>query len=154
MRLVNAAARSYFPALLRGGVRLYRYQPSVLHSKSMVVDSRWSLVGSANVDIRSFRLNFEVGALVIGEFTAKRLERRFLDDLDDATPPCALAEAAMRASFGRSRSGDDCGTSGDLPCAVFDLDNAGSVDALNSIIKEDKGTAVGQVARFDAPHAP
>ncbi|MGQ0552779.1 MAG: phospholipase D-like domain-containing protein [Planctomycetota bacterium] len=81
VHLVNAAARSYFPTLLRGGVRLFRYQPSVLHSKSMVVDSRWSLVGSANVDIRSFRLNFEVGALVIGETTAKRLERRFLDDL-------------------------------------------------------------------------
>ena len=81
VHLVNAAARSYFPALLHGGVRLYQYKTYVLHSKSMVVDGRWGMVGSANVDIRSFRLNFELGALVIGEATARRLEERYLADL-------------------------------------------------------------------------
>jgi cardiolipin synthase len=78
--LVRAAARSYYPALLRGGVRVLEYQPSMLHSKTVVVDGRWGLVGSANMDIRSFRLNFELGALVMGRDFARRLEERFETD--------------------------------------------------------------------------
>lgn len=78
--LVRAAARSYYPALLRGGVRVFEYLPSMLHSKTVVVDGRWGLVGSANMDIRSFRLNFELGALVMGRDFARRLEERFEAD--------------------------------------------------------------------------
>jgi cardiolipin synthase len=77
---VRAAARSYYPALLRGGVRVFEYLPSMLHSKTVVVDGRWGLVGSANMDIRSFRLNFELGALVMGRAFARRLEERFEAD--------------------------------------------------------------------------
>jgi len=65
LRLVGAAARTYYRELLRGGVRIFEYQPSMLHGKVMVVDGAWALVGSANVDVRSFRLNFELGALVV-----------------------------------------------------------------------------------------
>ncbi|MCA9540199.1 MAG: cardiolipin synthase, partial [Myxococcales bacterium] len=71
LRIVGWAARSYYAELIRGGVRIFEYQPAMLHAKRMVVDQRWSIVGSANVDIRSFRLNFEVGALIFdGEFAA------------------------------------------------------------------------------------
>jgi cardiolipin synthase len=79
--LVRCAARSYYPALLRGGVKVFEYQPSMLHSKTVVVDGRWGLVGSANMDIRSFRLNFELGALVMGRAFARRLEERFEVDV-------------------------------------------------------------------------
>lgn len=82
--LVRAAARSYYPALLRGGVRVFEYQPSMLHSKTLVIDGRWGLVGSANTDIRSFRLNFEVGAVVLGRQFARRLEERFCKDMSDS----------------------------------------------------------------------
>ena len=80
--IVDAAARSNFLVLLRGGVRVFQYQPSVLHAKTMVVDGAWGMVGSANVDIRSFRLNFEVGALVAGRDFAERMEARFRHDLE------------------------------------------------------------------------
>ena len=80
--IVDAAARSNFLVLLRGGVRVFQYQPSVLHAKTMVVDGAWGMVGSANVDIRSFRLNFEVGALVAGRAFAERMEARFRHDLE------------------------------------------------------------------------
>jgi cardiolipin synthase len=79
--LVDAAARSDFPALLRGGVRIFQYTSTVLHAKTMVVDGTWTLVGSANMDRRSFRLNFELGALVAGRRFARQLEERFLTDL-------------------------------------------------------------------------
>jgi len=82
--IVRAAARSYYPALLRGGVRVFEYQPCMLHSKTLVVDGRWGLVGSANMDIRSFRLNFELGALVMGRAFASRMEKRFETDMADS----------------------------------------------------------------------
>lgn len=82
VRIVGAAARSYYRELVRGGVRIFEYRPSMLHAKSMVVDDRWGLVGSANVDMRSFRLNFEIGALVMDKSFAELMARRFLEELD------------------------------------------------------------------------
>ena len=84
VRVVGPAARSFYPALLRAGLRIYEYQPSMLHAKTMVVDGRLSLVGSGNVDFRSFRLNFELGALVESENFARVLEGRFEEDLRES----------------------------------------------------------------------
>jgi cardiolipin synthase len=62
-RLVTLAARSYFGPLLEAGVKVYEYGPRLLHSKSLLVDDHFALLGSANFDHRSFRLNFEVSIL-------------------------------------------------------------------------------------------
>jgi cardiolipin synthase len=93
--LVGAAARSYYPELIGGGVRVFEYGPAMLHAKSMVVDGRWGIVGSANVDIRSFRLNFEIGALVLDPVFAGKLTRRFLSDLGRSVE---VTPAALRAT--------------------------------------------------------
>ncbi|MDF1799286.1 MAG: cardiolipin synthase [Planctomycetota bacterium] len=82
--LAGAAARSYFDVLLRAGIRLYLYQPSMLHAKTLLVDHDVCLVGSANADIRSFRLNFEVGALVRDPAFVDEAERQFLLDLEQS----------------------------------------------------------------------
>lgn len=82
--IVRAAARTYYPSLVRGGVRVFEYQPSMLHSKTVVIDGRWGLVGSANMDIRSFRLNFELSALVMGRAFAHELEGRFAADMEQS----------------------------------------------------------------------
>lgn len=75
--LVGPAGRSYFPDLLKAGVRIYEYLPTMLHAKSMVIDSDYSLVGSANLDVRSMRLNFELGILVADRGLNERLTDRF-----------------------------------------------------------------------------
>lgn len=62
--LVGAASRSYFPDLLKAGVRLFEFQPGLLHAKTLTVDGRLSLIGSANMDRRSFDLNYENSVLV------------------------------------------------------------------------------------------
>ena len=62
-KLVTLAARSYFGPLLVAGVKIYEYGPRMLHSKSLLVDDELVLIGSANFDHRSFRLNFEVSVL-------------------------------------------------------------------------------------------
>ncbi len=83
-RLVNAAAWSYFDDLLRAGVEIFLYRKGFIHVKTMVVDDYISVVGTANMDYRSFDLNFEVNAVVYGEKLAGELRTSFLHDLDDA----------------------------------------------------------------------
>lgn len=80
VKLVAAAARSYYAVLIRAGVRIFEYERAILHSKTVVVDGLWGLVGSANMDIRSFDYNFEIGALVWDPHFAARLEKDFLRD--------------------------------------------------------------------------
>ncbi|MCH8921709.1 MAG: hypothetical protein IIA67_01020 [Planctomycetes bacterium] len=63
-RLVQWAARSYYPELLASGVRIFEYQGGMVHAKNIVLDEDVSMVGSANLDIRSFRLNFELSCFV------------------------------------------------------------------------------------------
>lgn len=83
-RLVDLAARSYFSELLEVGVRIYEYEPRFIHAKTMVCDDDVTIVGTANLDNRSFRLNFEVAAIVYGEKAAKSLADAFTADLRDS----------------------------------------------------------------------
>jgi cardiolipin synthase A/B len=57
--IVAAASRSYYKDLIDGGVQIYEFRPGLLHAKTMVVDGGIGLIGSANLDRRSFELNFE-----------------------------------------------------------------------------------------------
>ncbi len=79
--IVTAAARSYYDVLLAAGVRVYEYQPTMIHAKTLVVDDFFAAVGTANLDNRSFRLNFEVTAILYGEEHAEELSRQFRKDL-------------------------------------------------------------------------
>jgi len=81
MRLVLHAGRSYYQELTDSGVEVHEYLPGVLHAKTMVVDDRWATVGSANMDIRSFKLNFEVNAVIYGPEFAGQLAQQFEQDL-------------------------------------------------------------------------
>ena len=63
-RLVTLAARSYFDELLAAGVKIHEYGPRMLHTKALLCDDDLAIVGSANFDHRSFRLNFELSLLV------------------------------------------------------------------------------------------
>jgi len=82
--LVTAAARSYFDELARLGVEIWEYGPQMLHAKTAVFDDIVSVVGSANFDNRSFRLNFEVVAVVYGGSIARRLNTLFDADIVSA----------------------------------------------------------------------
>jgi cardiolipin synthase len=78
--LVHHAQRSYYEALLRAGVRIHLYRsPAVLHSKHFTIDDDIAIVGSSNMDIRSFSLNMEVSVLLQGREFVTRL-RQVEDD--------------------------------------------------------------------------
>ena len=77
--LVYHAQRSYYEALLRAGVKIWMYQrPYILHSKSMTIDDEVAIVGSSNMDMRSFGLNMEISMLVRGEEFVR--EMRAIED--------------------------------------------------------------------------
>ena len=80
-RLVDASARSYFERLQKTGVRIYLYGPRMLHSKTLLVDDGLAVIGSANFDSRSFRLNFELSVLFCDQGVAADLERILTADL-------------------------------------------------------------------------
>lgn len=64
--LVTMAARSYFDELVEAGVKVWEYKAGMLHSKTLVIDDDYGFIGTANFDLRSFRLNYEVGVAVMG----------------------------------------------------------------------------------------
>jgi cardiolipin synthase len=78
---VNAAARSYYKELLKVGVKIYLYQKGFVHAKTMVVDEILAVVGTANMDIRSFDINFEVNANIYDSELAIQLGKEFINDL-------------------------------------------------------------------------
>ena len=99
--VAQAAGRFFYGTLLRSGVRIFEYLPAVLHAKTVVVDGSWALVGSANLDFRSFSLNFELGALVFDRAFATLLEERFTSDL--AREPRGDARGGRAARLRRTR---------------------------------------------------
>jgi len=79
--LAKWAAHAAYANLLASGVRIYEYLPRMLHSKTVTVDGVWSSVGTANLDYRSFFLNYELNLASNGTALARALERRFETDL-------------------------------------------------------------------------
>jgi len=83
--LVDAASRTYHDQLLKAGARIYLYDRSMLHAKTAVIDDTLAIVGTANLDNRSFRLNFEVVAAFYGGPCVAELARAFEADMSHAT---------------------------------------------------------------------
>jgi cardiolipin synthase A/B len=81
--LTQYATRSYLPELLRAGAEIYAYQKGFLHKKVMIVDGDLATVGTANMDMRSFRLNFEVNLFLIGPESIQDLVTHYQEDLED-----------------------------------------------------------------------
>ena len=75
------AGRARYPELLEGGVRVYEYQPTMMHAKTFVVDGVWSTVGSLNFDNRSLVFNNESNIVALDERVGATLDSLFLDDL-------------------------------------------------------------------------
>ncbi len=77
---------SYYPQMLAAGVKIWRYQPGFMHQKVMLADNDLAIVGSVNLDYRSFMLNFELAAAVRDEGFAREVERMFEADFARSEP--------------------------------------------------------------------
>jgi cardiolipin synthase len=78
---VRRASRRTWPALLRGNVELYEFQPTMIHGKIVLVDGAVTSIGSINFDPRSFALNAEFGVVSLDREIAAQLEKAFVGDL-------------------------------------------------------------------------
>lgn len=85
-KIVNIATQSFFDDLLKAGVQIYLYEKGFIHAKTFVVDGKLASVGTANLDMRSFDLNFEVSALVYDKQIAQQVRNSFYKDLENSIP--------------------------------------------------------------------
>ncbi|WP_411894507.1 cardiolipin synthase [Winogradskyella sp. A2] len=80
--IAEHATNSYVEQLLKAGIEVYQYEKGFIHSKTMIVDSVFCSVGTANMDYRSFNINFEVNALIYDKETSGTLLSLFNKDLE------------------------------------------------------------------------
>jgi cardiolipin synthase len=79
--IARQASRWHYERLLGRGIRIFEYQPTMMHAKTMVVDGAWTTIGSSNFDDRSFRLNDEVNINIFNDDLAAQMETMFHADL-------------------------------------------------------------------------
>ena len=84
--LTRRSSRRLYGDLLKAGARIFEYKPSMIHTKSLVVDGLWCAVGSTNFDHRSFGINDEVNLAVRDEGLAARIQEDFARDLAQSRP--------------------------------------------------------------------
>jgi cardiolipin synthase len=97
--LIQAASRSYYEPLLEAGAEIHEYTKGLLHSKTMTVDRRGALVGTANLDRRSFEINFELSVLIFDDDVASQvraLQRSYMADSEQVDPVVFAARPNYR----------------------------------------------------------
>lgn len=80
---VYRATEFYANTLREAGAKIYIYQNGFLHAKTMVVDDMTTTIGTANFDIRSFKLNFEINAFMYSQTLALKAKQIFIEDIED-----------------------------------------------------------------------
>lgn len=98
-KMVDAAARAYYTEILQHGAEIYLYNKGFVHAKTMVVDDDLAIIGSANMDYRSFDLNFEVNAMLYSSKIAGQLITAFEEDVSYSTRIDAAAWLARPRRF-------------------------------------------------------
>jgi cardiolipin synthase len=84
--MTKAAGRTAYGKLLEGGVKIYEYEPTMIHSKTMVVDGLFSIVGSSNFDARSAEINEELDVTVYDAAFGQQMIEVFMEDLEKSRP--------------------------------------------------------------------
>lgn len=83
-KIVNTASYSYFQEILESGGKVYLYNKGFLHSKVIIIDDFMASTGSANMDLRSFKLNFEVNAFIYDRKIIDEIKKDFMTDLGNS----------------------------------------------------------------------
>lgn len=97
-RLVNIASQSYIRDMLKAGVKVYFFKAGFIHSKLITIDDSLTIIGSANMDVRSYELNFEVNAFIYDEKVAVDAVQIYEDDLKNSEQ-LVLEEWGKRSGF-------------------------------------------------------
>jgi cardiolipin synthase len=90
-RLVRLASRRLYGELLESGVRIFEYRPAMTHLKTLIVDDTWAVVGTANIDNRSFEHNDEINVALRGAAIVGTIRAEFERDLQSSDEVTATA---------------------------------------------------------------
>ena len=82
--LTKSAGRGAYGKLLEGGVKIFEYEPTMIHIKSIVADTQFSMIGSSNLDARSAEINEELDVVVYDRDFGRRTEETFIRDLSQS----------------------------------------------------------------------
>jgi cardiolipin synthase A/B len=82
--LTQYATRSYFPELIRVGIEIYSYQKGFMHQKVIIIDGDTASIGTANMDMRSFHLNFEVNVFLFNTRSVNDLKKQYEEDMEES----------------------------------------------------------------------
>lgn len=82
-KFVFWAAKKYIREVLQSGVKFYFYEKGFMHAKTFAVDTKYCTIGTTNMDVRSFRLNYEINAVIYDKDVTKELEDDFDNDLKE-----------------------------------------------------------------------
>lgn len=85
-KMVHTTTRSYYPELVKGGVKIYEFTPGFIHSKIMIVDGEVASIGTVNLDFRSLYLHFECGVKLYGSSSIAAMTEDFLNTLQKSEP--------------------------------------------------------------------
>lgn len=96
VRIVRWAARAMYAVMLQAGIRVYEYGPRFLHAKCAAIDSEWSIIGSSNIDYRSFGVNYEICLVAHDRALTSQLTEQFFQDLGEANEVVAEAWSRRR----------------------------------------------------------
>ena len=83
-KIVNTASYSYFSDILKSGGKVYLYTKGFIHSKVIIIDDKITSTGSANMDLRSFMLNFEINAFIYDKEVIDIMTKDFLEDMKNS----------------------------------------------------------------------
>jgi len=98
--VVKHASSSYIKPLLRSGIRIFLYQKGFVHAKTMTFDGQVAIVGTANMDTRSFYINFEIAAVIYDQKLCEEIDDSFIKDLERSTE-VTIKEWSKRSLYDR-----------------------------------------------------
>lgn len=101
-KIVNSASYSYFIDILKSGGKVYLYKKGFIHSKVVIIDDKIVSTGSANMDLRSFMLNFEINAFIYDSNIIKRMTEDFFNDIENSEE-IDLAEFEKRSFITKTK---------------------------------------------------
>jgi cardiolipin synthase len=98
--VVKHASLSYIRPLLRSGIQIFLYQKGFMHAKTMTFDGQVAIVGTANMDTRSFYINFEIAAVIYDQKVCEKVEASFIKDLK-GSKEVTVKEWSKRSFYNR-----------------------------------------------------
>jgi cardiolipin synthase len=98
--VVKHASSSYIKPLLRSGIRIFLYQKGFVHAKTMTFDGQVAIIGTANMDTRSFYINFEIAAVIYDQKLCEEVDDSFIKDLERSTE-VTIKEWSKRSLYDR-----------------------------------------------------